>query len=260
MMWKAAEPLVKLLKDAIEKVPPLRFVYGAVGIAAAGGLMAMVLGESRAAIIIWALAFCAMVLVTVFAQTVVRREERRPLVGRLLINSVIVAFCGFMLLTLTAFMNLGPQAWSDFLGIASQPKAFSQPGGTVNFGCEAGNTATIEFHAPAGYRILNAVVEPLDAIAAKTITPRLTFNDGNTAKGQVDYFGRDRNWVRNCPGGGHGSIIIKGQIERATSSLWMLVSALLVLALIVALLSLFGSSPPPSVLRRRREGSALRPS
>ena len=35
MMWKAAEPLVKLLKDAIEKVPPLRFVYGAVGIAAA---------------------------------------------------------------------------------------------------------------------------------------------------------------------------------------------------------------------------------
>jgi hypothetical protein len=263
MVWKAAHPLLKLLQGAIERVPSLKFAYGAVGIAAAGGLAALVLGQSRAAIIIWILAFCATVLVTVFARMVGSRAGSRLLAGRLLINTVVIVFCGFLLLTITAFMNLGPRAWADFLGIENQAKVtdFSQAGGVVNFGCEAGNTATVEYHAPEGYRILNAAVEPLDPRAAKTVTPRLLSNDGKTAKGQVDYFGRDRDWVRNCDGGGHGAVVIKGQIVREASSTWPLISALLALSLIAGIITLFGSPPPPqSGSRTRRTRTALRPS
>jgi hypothetical protein len=160
----------------------------------------------------------------------------------------VIFFCAFLVLTITAFMGLGPQNWSKFLGIDAGPQVttFSQPGGEVNFGCEAGNTAVVEYRAPPGYRILNATVEPLDPRAAKTVTPRLISNDGTVAKGQVDYFGRDRNLVRDCPGGGHGNVRIRGELIREDSSLGLLVSALLGLALIVGIAALLGSARPPN--------------
>lgn len=251
MDWKTADPLLKVLKEANAHVPQLKFAYGAVGIAAAGGLMALILGESKAAVVIWCLAFCATVLVTVFAQTVARRDDRRPFAGRLLINAVIVVFCAFLLLTITAFMNLGPSAWADFLGINDKKvQAFQQPGnGPVNFGCEAGNAATVQVVAPDGMHIRNVTVEPVDVHAAKTVTARLVSNDGKTAKGQVDYFGQDRDWVRNCHGGGHGAAIMKGEFERDATPLLGFLSTVLGIALIVALLTLFGSLPPPRPTR-----------
>jgi hypothetical protein len=136
--------------------------------------------------------------------------------------------------------------------------AFSHPGGEVNFGCKAGNTASVEYRAPEGYRILKPTVEPVDPRAAKTVTPRLLSNDGRTAKGQVEYFGRDRTWLRNCEGGGHGSVRIKGEIVREESSLGLLISLLLALAPIVGVITLFGSIPPPdSGSRTRKMQSAL---
>lgn len=241
-----ADPLLKILKEAIRHVPQLRFAYGAVGIAAVGGLLTLILGQGKAAIVIWALAFGATVLITVFAQTVARPDGHRPFAGRLLINCVIVVFCGFLIMTVTAFMNLGPSTWGEFLGINDQKlQAFENPGnGPVNFGCEAGNAATAQVVAPAGMHILNVTVEPLDVHAAKTVTPRLVSNDGKTAVGQVDYFGKDREWTRNCPGGGHGGIVMRGQFERDATPLLGLVSALLALASIVALITFLGSPPP----------------
>jgi hypothetical protein len=50
MKPKGFESLIELLKDVIRRVPFLRFAYGAVGIAAAGGLG--ILDQGRAAIII----------------------------------------------------------------------------------------------------------------------------------------------------------------------------------------------------------------
>jgi hypothetical protein len=100
--------------------------------------------------------FLATILVTVFAKTVDRRSDRRPFSRLLLVNAVAIFFCAFLLLTITAFMGLGPQNWTKFLGIDVGPQVttFSQPGGEVNFGCEAGNTAAVEYRAPPGYRIL----------------------------------------------------------------------------------------------------------
>jgi hypothetical protein len=119
-------------------------------------------------------------------------------------------------------------------------------------------TASVEYRAPEGYRILDATVEPVDPRAAKTVTPRLLSNDGRTANGQVKYFGRDRTWLRNCEGGGHGSVRIKGEIVREESSLGLLISLLLALALIVGVITLFGSIPPPdSGSRTRKMQSAL---
>ncbi|NOJ39070.1 hypothetical protein HCN58_05520 [Bradyrhizobium sp. WSM 1791] len=180
--------------------------------------------------------------------------------GVVLINAVVVFFCVFLLLTITAFMGLGPRVWANFLEVSDQPEvtAFSQPGGVVNFGCEAGNTVSAEYRAPQGYRILNATVEPVDPRAAKTVTPRLLSNDGRIAKGQVEYFGRDRTWLRNCEGGGHGSMRIKGEIVREESNTWLLVCSLLGLALIIGIITLFGSVPPPdSGSRTRRVQSTL---
>ncbi len=255
MNWKTVDPLLKILKEATERVPQVKFAYGAVGIAAAGGLMALILGQSKAAIVIWGLAFCATILVTVFAQAAMQRDERRQFAGSLLINCVIVAFCGFLLLTITEFMNLGPAAWADFLGInEGKIQAFQQPGnGPVNFGCEAGNAATAQVTAPAGMHIRNVTVEPVDVHAAKTVTPQLVSNDGKTATGRIDYFGQDRDWTRNCKGGGHGAAIMKGEFERDATSLWASISALLALSIIVGLITLSGSGRPP-----RRKQAALR--
>jgi hypothetical protein len=100
----------------------------------------------------------------------------------------------------------------------------------------------------------------VDPRAAKTVTPRLLSNDGRTAKGQVEYFGRDRTWLRNCEGGGHGSMRIKGEIVREESNPWLLVCSLLGLALITGITTLFGSIPPPdSGSRTRRVQATLRP-
>jgi hypothetical protein len=211
----------------------------------------MILGQGRAAIIIWALAFLATVLVTVFAKTTGGRTADRPFAGLVLMNAVVVFFCVFLLLTITAFMG----AWPPVLGGLLRDKRPTAGDRifAVNFGCEAGNTASVEFRAPEGYRILNATVEPVDPQAAKTVTPRLLSNDGKTAKGQVEYFGRDRTWLRNCEGGGHGSVRIKGEIVREQSSLGLLISLLLALALIVGLITLFGSIPPPDSGSRTRK-------
>jgi hypothetical protein len=70
------------------------------------------------------------------------------------------------------------------------------------------------------------------------------------AKGQVDYFGRDRNWVRDCPGGGHGNVQIRGELIREDSSFGRLVSALLGLALIVGIAALLGSARPQNCSSR----------
>jgi hypothetical protein len=245
MNWKPADPLLKVLKEAVARVPQLKFAYGAVGVAAAGGLMTLILGQNKAAIIIWGLAFCATILVTVFAQSVTR-HGRHSLAGKILINCVIVVFCGFLLLTITAFLNLGPAAWANFLGIdEGKVQAFQQTGnGPVNFGCEAGNAATAQVTAPDGMHIRNVTIEPVDVHAAKTVTPHIS-NDGKTATGKIDYFGQDRDWTRNCQGGGHGAAMLKGEFERDATSLWALISVLLALSVIIGLITLFGSGRPP---------------
>ncbi|MCJ2043310.1 hypothetical protein MKK58_01920 [Methylobacterium sp. J-078] len=205
------EPLVTILREATKQFPGIRYVWGAVAIAAAAGLIVKYLGETKTAIIIWCLAFLATILVTMFAGTS-ERGSKLDTPRQVLIYSTLIFFCTFLILTMSVFMGYGPKRWADFLGFdETKPKEFSVSGGSVNFGCERGATAFVEYRSPPGYRILNANAYPEDSSNAKAQTPYVYQNDGYLAKAKVDYFGKDRvAW--NCPGGGHGKALLKGEI------------------------------------------------
>jgi hypothetical protein len=39
---------------------------------------------------------------------------------------------------------------------------------------------------------------------------RVVSNDQHTTAAKADFFGRDLEWTRNCPGGGHGRVRLSG--------------------------------------------------
>ena len=204
--------LLQIIRQASEKFPGIRYVWGAVAIAAAGGLYVKILGQDRAAIIIWALSFLAFVLVTALAGGSTSRATTTNAPRLIIIYATVTFFCIFMLLTVSVFMGYGPSNWADFLGIGgAKAQDFERHGGSVNFGCERGSTATVSYTAPPGYRILSVNAFPFESSNAKAQTPYVISNDGHTVNAKVDYFGKDREFF-NCPGGGHGAAQLKGVV------------------------------------------------
>jgi hypothetical protein len=204
--------LTKFLREAIAQVPPVRYAFGAAGIAAAGALITLFLGYGRPAIVVWAGTFIAMVLLLVFASVATSGNRAMRALGMMLVYAITLIFCLFLVFTVTAFAISWPPNWATFLGIdlSSDVRPFSVLGDTVNFGCERGATSNATYSAPPGFRILNAHAETYDTVGAKSESATVVSNNGHTAAGKADFFGRDLEWTRNCPGGGHGRIRLWG--------------------------------------------------
>lgn len=93
-----------------------------------------------------------------------------------------------------------------------QEKPFEVFGSDVSFGCEEGNTSSVSYSAPPGYRILNSFVEARHVRGAKSNHPAIDQRDPRKVNASVYFHGRDREWTRNCPGGGHGKARLYGTI------------------------------------------------
>jgi hypothetical protein len=72
--------LTKFLREVAQQIPPVRYAFGAAGIAGAEGLPTLFLGYGRPAIIVWASTFIAMGLLLVFASVATSRDRalRQP--------------------------------------------------------------------------------------------------------------------------------------------------------------------------------------
>lgn len=243
--------LTKFLREAITQVPSVRYAFGAAGIAAAGALITLFLGYGRPAIVVWAGTLVAMILLLLFASaaTAGARTLRGP--AMLLVHAVTVFFCLFLALTVTAFVFSWPPNWASFLGIdlSSDVRGFSVLGDTVNFGCERGAVSNASYHAPPGFRILNAHAETHDFVGAKNASAAVVSQSEHSVSAKADFFGRDLEWTHNCPGGGHGRVRLWGEYVRENPP-WFVAAAGAAVFSLAALAAAFALVP------NRRRGSA----
>ncbi len=99
----------------------------------------------------------------------------------------------------------------------NQTVPFSATSGQVNVGCNETATANVRWQLPAGARVEGTVQprwEATDNVKALNAPPAASVSDGIvSAQGTIT--GLDRQnlafGISNCPGGGHGQLVIHGQ-------------------------------------------------
>jgi hypothetical protein len=116
---------IRVLTEAIKKVPSVRYALGVAGVAAAAALIVSMVGTTKSAVIILSCTFIAMILLYVFSLLIASRGNASTIAGLILLYSVIVFFCTFLGFTISAFAGYGPKPWAEFLGINSSTAANS---------------------------------------------------------------------------------------------------------------------------------------
>ena len=53
--------------------------------------------------------------------------------------------------------------------------------------------------------------ETAEVVGAKSASANIVSRDEHTVSAKADFFGRDLEWTRNCPGGGHGRVRLWGE-------------------------------------------------
>jgi hypothetical protein len=94
---------------------------------------------------------------------------------------------------------------------------FSARSGSVNVGCEETGSATVQYNAPSGARIVSVNARWVDQSNIKVSDARVTSNDGSaaTAAGTIRGLDYQRPFgIADCPGGGHATLEIFGRIAR----------------------------------------------
>jgi hypothetical protein len=86
---------------------------------------------------------------------------------------------------------------------------FQVGSGQVNFGCGDSAHPVVTFNAPAGAREINATAQWINTSNVKGQDQR-TIVAGASATAYGNVSGLDRDWIGNCPGGGHGELILRG--------------------------------------------------
>lgn len=98
-----------------------------------------------------------------------------------------------------------------FTGIRSSMEPatieFRNSSGQVNFGCGETKSASVSWTVPAGAEQINASSywDKTDNVKSQDqrVEPGTTIATGSIT-------GRDRDWLGNCPGGGHGELVVTG--------------------------------------------------
>lgn len=81
--------------------------------------------------------------------------------------------------------------------------------GQVNFGCGESAHPVVNFNAPQGAHDINASAQWVNTDNVKGQDQRTTVA-GTSISASGVITGLDRNWIGNCPGGGHGELVLKG--------------------------------------------------
>ena len=86
---------------------------------------------------------------------------------------------------------------------------FSTSSGQLNVGCGDSATTSVTWVVPAGSTQINpqASWQRTDNLKGQSQQASV---DGNVAKATGTITGQDRQWTGNCPGGGHGELVLSG--------------------------------------------------
>ncbi|MBR0861897.1 hypothetical protein JQ614_08245 [Bradyrhizobium diazoefficiens] len=100
------------------------------------------------------------------------------------------------------------------MSYAREPQVITKDGGMVDYGCGSHAVSTVEYSAPAGYKIVSAQPDTKDVVSTKTATPKITSKDERHVAAQADFDGKDKDTLGlNCPGGGHGRVSLRIEIQ-----------------------------------------------
>lgn len=95
---------------------------------------------------------------------------------------------------------------------------FSMKSASVNVGCEEDGSASVQYNAPSGARIVSVNARWVDQSKIKASDARVTLNNGSVAAASGTIRGLDyqRQFlaIPDCPGGGHATLEIFGKIAR----------------------------------------------
>lgn len=86
---------------------------------------------------------------------------------------------------------------------------FRTSSGQLNVGCAESAGTTVSWSLPASAREVNVTAswENTDNVQNQSQQAVVT---GNVATASGSIRGRDREWLGNCPGGGHGQLVLRG--------------------------------------------------
>jgi hypothetical protein len=119
---------LKVLNAARRAVPAVKFALGVAGVAAAGAIVTGLIGRGRAAVFILGGMLVAMILLFVFSRLISSKDPSITTAGMVLLWTVTLFFCLFLVFTATAVAVQKPAAWANVLGISVQPPAPSPIG------------------------------------------------------------------------------------------------------------------------------------
>jgi len=86
---------------------------------------------------------------------------------------------------------------------------FQTSSGQLNVGCGERQTTTVSWNLPAGAREVNAASSWQNTSNLRSQNQSAVVQ-GTTATAVGSIAGRDREWTGNCPGGGHGELVLRG--------------------------------------------------
>jgi hypothetical protein len=123
-----------VLNQAIARVDAVKYALGLAGVAAAAAIIITFLGSLQTAAIVLGGMLVAMVLLFVFARLTKSRSRSITIAGVVLLLSVVIFFCAFLVLTLTAVIFEKPKLMLVLLHIESPlsapvmlPQPYDQP-------------------------------------------------------------------------------------------------------------------------------------
>jgi hypothetical protein len=102
---------------------------------------------------------------------------------------------------------------ATFKGVIKHKQAvtipFSTTSGQLNVGCGDSATTSVSWVVPAGSSQINPQASWQRTDNLKGANQQATV-EGNVAKATGTITGQDRQWTGNCPGGGHGELVLSG--------------------------------------------------
>jgi hypothetical protein len=155
------------------------------------------------------------------------KTSTSPLVALLIVTTAFLALA-FNVIRVTALQKPSSVSRSGdkfivqatFLGTKKRKEIiivpFRNSSGQLNVGCGESATTSVSWNVPAG------ALEPPNARASWEVTDNLKSQDqrvsvqGDSASGYIviatgTIGGQDRQWTGNCPGGGHGQLVLSGE-------------------------------------------------
>jgi hypothetical protein len=167
------------------------------------------------------LALIVLVLASLGYQATRDKTTWARMIGLLIIASALVAL-GLNTLRVANTETTGkaePKSVNQFQGtivfrgsrnvLEPMRVPFQVGSGQVNFGCRESAHPSVSTNLPAGARGVNATAQWVNTSNVKGQDQQAIVT-GSTVTASGTVTGLDRDWIGNCPGGGHGELILKG--------------------------------------------------